>query len=146
AVGHPFSLHHANFAGLAQVLASESLQADVVLADLGVSSMQLDESDRGFSFVRDGPLDMRMDPTRGRTAADLLLTLSAEELATPFRELGDEQQADAIAAAIVARRAKRPLARTTELTELIQTEIPVRIERGPGQPTARQQRLRPVAR
>ena len=146
AVGHPFSLHHANFAGLAHVLAAESLQADVILADLGVSSMQLDESDRGFSFVRDGPLDMRMDSTRGRTAAELLATLSKEELADAFRELGDEPQADAIAAAIVARRTKRPLAQTTELTELIQNDIPIRIERGPRQPTERQQRIRPVAR
>jgi 16S rRNA (cytosine1402-N4)-methyltransferase len=146
AVGHPFSLHHANFAGLAHILAAESLQADVILADLGVSSMQLDESGRGFSFVRDGPLDMRMDPTRGRTAAELLATLSAAELAEAFRELGDEPQADTIAAAIVARRSKQPLAHTVELTELIQTETPIRIERGPGMPTERQQRLRPVAR
>src|SRR5262245_7124628 len=146
AIGHPFSLHHTNFAGLAHLLAAESVQADVVLADLGVSSMQLDENNRGFSFVRDGPLDMRMDPTRGRTAAELLATLSKNELADAFRELGDEPQADEIAAAICARRAKRPFVQTTELTELIQNEIPIRIERGPGQPTERQQRIRPVAR
>lgn len=146
AVGHPFSLHHANFAGLAHVLSAESLRADVVLADLGVSSMQLDETERGFSFVRDGPLDMRMDPTRGRTAAELLATLPQDELSAAFRDLGDEPHADAIAAAVIARRAKRPFTRTSDLADFIQTEIPVRIDRGPGQPTARQQRLRPVAR
>ncbi len=65
AVGENFALHHGNFAAIAATLAAETVRADVVLADLGMSSMQVDQSERGFSFVRDGPLDMRMDPTRG---------------------------------------------------------------------------------
>src|SRR5881227_2694650 len=73
AVGGLFAVHHANFAGLPHVLAAEGVAAaDSVLADLGMSSMQVDDRRRGFSFMRDGPLDMRMDPTRGRTAAELL--------------------------------------------------------------------------
>src|SRR5436309_8831455 len=76
AVGHPFSTHHMNFAGLAGVLAGEG--ADVVLADLGMSSMQVDDAERGFSYVRDGPLDMRMDRTRGRTAVEVLADLAPE--------------------------------------------------------------------
>ena len=82
AVGGLFALHHANFAGLPNVLAAEGVpQVDGLLADLGMSSMQVDDRDRGFSFMRDGPLDMRMDRTRGRTAAELLNTLPDEELA-----------------------------------------------------------------
>lgn len=141
-----FTLHHANFAGLAGILGAEGLRGDVILADLGMSSIQVDESERGFSFVRDGPLDMRLDPTRGRTAAELLATLSADELAAAFRDLGDEPEAAAIAAAIVDRRGTRPLQGTAELAALIQEAAPVKIERGPGQPTPRQQRIRPVAR
>src|SRR6516225_86789 len=80
-VGANFTLHHSNFAGLANVLAAENLRADVLLADLGMSSMQVDDVQRGFSFSRDGPLDMRMDPTRGRTAAELLNSLPQSELA-----------------------------------------------------------------
>src|SRR5919198_4082053 len=82
AVGHPFALHHANFAGLPTVLAQEGVPAvDAVLADLGMSSMQVDDPARGFSYVRDGPLDMRMDRTRGRTAAQVLATISEADLA-----------------------------------------------------------------
>ena len=145
-VGANFTLHHSNFAGLANVLAAENLRADVLLADLGMSSMQVDDVQRGFSFSRDGPLDMRMDPTRGRTAAELLNSLPQSELATAFRELGDEPEADKIAAAIVARRTKQPLTGTRELAELIQHAAPVQIVRGPGQPTPRQQQIRPAAR
>src|SRR5262249_800085 len=80
-VGHPFALHQGNFAGLPAILASEGLAAvDHVLADLGMSSMQVDDPERGFSYVRDGPLDMRMDRSRGRTAAQLLAAISAQEL------------------------------------------------------------------
>ncbi len=148
AVGFPFSLHHANFAGLPQVLAAEGLTAaDAVLADVGVSSMQIDDADRGFSFVRDGPLDMRMDRSRGKTAADLLNTLPAADLAAAFRDHGDEPQADAIARAIVAERQREPFRRTRQLADLVARAAPVRIEKpGPGVPTPRQQRLRPAAR
>jgi 16S rRNA (cytosine1402-N4)-methyltransferase len=147
-IGFPFSLHHANFAGLPQVLAAEGLLAvDAILADVGVSSMQIDDAGRGFSFVRDGPLDMRMDRSRGKTAAQLLATLSFEDLAAAFREFGDEPQAEAIARALIAKREIGGIARTTELADLIAAAAPVRIEKpGPGVPTPRQQRLRPAAR
>ena len=119
-VGHPFSLHHANFAGLANFLASEDLAgADVVLADLGMSSTQVDDVERGFSYVRDGPLDMRMDRSRGRTAAQVLATISERELAQGLRDLGDEPDADRLAAAIIAARQQRPIERTTDLSRVI---------------------------
>src|SRR4029078_7200324 len=76
-LGLPFSLHHGNYAGVQQVLGTEGIEAvDTLLVDLGMSSMQVDNPERGFSYVREGPLDMRMDPTRGTTAADLLARLS----------------------------------------------------------------------
>ena len=147
AVGHPFALHHTNFAGLPGVLAAEGVAGvDAVLADLGMSSMQVDDPDRGFSFVRDGPLDMRMDRTRGRTAAELLATLPADELAMAFRDLGDEPAAEAIARAIVARRATQPLTRTAELRELVTQAAPVFVHRGPDHPPERMQLLAPTAR
>jgi 16S rRNA (cytosine1402-N4)-methyltransferase len=149
AVGPHFTLHHGNFAGLAAALATDSLDGcDCLIADLGMSSMQVDDPGRGFSFSRDGPLDMRMDPTRGRTAAELLNTLPADELAAAFRELGDEPEAEKIAAAIVGDRATKSLERTGELAELILRAAPVTINPHPrkGEPTPRQQRIRPVAR
>src|SRR5206468_11475851 len=94
AVGFPFALHQGNFAGLPAPLAASGLaQADRVLADLGVSSRQLDDADRGFSYVRDGPLDMRMDRTRGQTAAQLLASLTQEQLAKALATYGDEPEA-----------------------------------------------------
>jgi 16S rRNA (cytosine1402-N4)-methyltransferase len=121
---------------------------DCVLADLGMSSMQVDDPERGFSFARDGPLDMRMDTSRGRTAAELLNTMAAADLAAAFRELGDEPQAEKIAAAIVARRGAAPIARTRELLELVLQAAPVVVNVKPrkGEPTIRQQQIRPVAR
>jgi 16S rRNA (cytosine1402-N4)-methyltransferase len=120
AVGFPFALHHGNFAGLATVLAAEGLsQADLVLADLGVSSMQLDDAGRGFSYVRDGPLDMRMDRSRGLTAAQLLESLPQEQLAEALASYGDEPEARKVAAAIVAARRHTPLERTTQLARVI---------------------------
>ncbi|HTK76936.1 MAG TPA: 16S rRNA (cytosine(1402)-N(4))-methyltransferase RsmH [Gemmataceae bacterium] len=147
-VGHSYSLHHLNFAGVRQALAAAGVDdADIVLADLGVSSMQIDDIGRGFSYMRDGPLDMRMDPTRGKTAAELLATLPESELARAFAEFGDEPQAVAIAAAIVADRARRALATTRDLRDLIERAAHVKIEKaGPGVAKPWQQKVRPVAR
>jgi 16S rRNA (cytosine1402-N4)-methyltransferase len=149
AIAPSFELHHGNFAGFPAVLAAAGLAGcDCLLADLGMSSMQVDDPERGFSFMRDGPLDMRMDQSRGRTAAELLQTLSADDLASAFRELGDEPEAETIADAIVRRRATRPLARTRELMDLVIEAAPVRVNPHPikGEPTPRQQVIRPTAR
>jgi 16S rRNA (cytosine1402-N4)-methyltransferase len=119
-VGHNFTLHHGNFAGLPQILGGQGInQVDVVLADLGMSSMQVDNAARGFSYSREGPLDMRMDQSRGQTAAQLLATISARELATHLRDLGDEPEADRIAAAIVEARSAEPITTTKQLAQLI---------------------------
>lgn len=124
AVEHPFSLHHANFAGLAAILAGEGLDsADTVLADLGMSSMQVDDPQRGFSYVRDGPLDMRMDQSRGRSAAELLATLPAAELAQALRELGDEPEADRLAPALVQAARAGALQTTGQLAVLVQATL-----------------------
>lgn len=147
AVGGLFTLHHTNFAGLPHVLAAEgATQVHGLLADLGMSSMQVDDRGRGFSFMRPGPLDMRMDPTRGRTAADLLATLPPDELAAVFRDLGDEPRADDIAAAIVARREADPVTTTQALRELVEAAAPVVLDRTPGAPPERRQKLAPVTR
>jgi 16S rRNA (cytosine1402-N4)-methyltransferase len=137
-LGLPFALHHGNFAGLPQVLGAEGFEAaDVVLADLGMSSMQLDDAERGFSYRRDGPLDMRMDRKRERSAAQLLATLPQADLAQALRELGDEPDAERIAAAIVAARGQVPLERTGQLAELIleatQAGRPWKLRQGPDQ-------------
>jgi 16S rRNA (cytosine1402-N4)-methyltransferase len=97
---------------------------DGILLDLGLSSRQLDEAERGFSFLREGPLDMRFDPRGGETAADLINNLSAEELAGIFRRYGEEAHSNRIARSIVAHRvAHRPLRTTGELARLIESEI-----------------------
>jgi 16S rRNA (cytosine1402-N4)-methyltransferase len=120
ALGCPFSLHQGNFAGLPTILAAEGITAiDGVLADLGMSSMQVDDAERGFSYVRDGPLDMRMDRSRGRTAAQLLAALSEEDLRQALHDLGDEPEADRIARAIVRARQSAPIERTADLVRII---------------------------
>jgi 16S rRNA (cytosine1402-N4)-methyltransferase len=124
ALGFPFALHHSNFAALPSVLAGEGLAgADVVLADLGMSSMQVDDAGRGFSYVRDGPLDMRMDRSRGRTAVQLLATLPEAELRDALRDLGDEPAAAAIARAIVTARQETPLERTGDLVRVVSEAV-----------------------
>jgi 16S rRNA (cytosine1402-N4)-methyltransferase len=147
ATGFLFAIHHTNFAGLPHVLAAEGVAAaDGLVADLGMSSTQVDDPGRGFSFMRDGPLDMRMDPTRGRTAAELLNTLPEADLAAALRDLGDEPRAEAIAAAVVERRQHKLLERTGELRELVEQAAPVQVIRGPGAPPERKQRLLPLTR
>ena len=95
-------------------------RADGILLDLGVSSPQLDEAGRGFSFLRDGPLDMRMDRSQGPTAADLVNKESAERLEEIFRELGEEPQARRIARAIERERGPRPFLTTTQLADFVE--------------------------
>jgi len=147
ATGGLFALHHINFAGLPRILAVEGATGvHGLLADLGMSSMQVDDRDRGFSFMRNGPLDMRMDPSRGRSAAELLNALDVSELAACFRDLGDEPQADRIAEAIVEHRKTKPLERTNELRELVEAAAPVVLDRMPGAKTERKQKLMPTAR
>jgi 16S rRNA (cytosine1402-N4)-methyltransferase len=146
-VGHPFTLHHANFAGLPAVLAADGVAAvDVFLADLGMSSMQVDDPQRGFSYRRDGPLDMRMDRSRGRTAAQLLASLGASELASAFAELGDEPHAERIAAAIVAARQRQPIERTIDLARIISEAVGTRPEEWRLHPTQGKWNLHPAAR
>ena len=110
------SVRASNFAGLEKVLAAEGLDGvDLILADLGVSSMQLDDPARGFSWKREAPLDLRMNPSRGAPAAALVAKLSEAKLAALLRENADEPHAAAIAAAIAAARAKAPITTTTAL-------------------------------
>ena len=115
--GDRVTLVQGNFGDLDALLENRG-GADGILADLGVSSMQLDEPARGFSFRRDGPLDMRMDSS-GRTAADVLATSSVEELSRIFREFGEERMAAKIARGIVAERKRRPVATTRQLARIV---------------------------
>ena len=119
-VGKSFSLHQGNFAGLATVLAAEGVShVDMILADLGMSSMQVDDAGRGFSYMRAGLLDMRMDRTRGRTAGQVLADIAETDLCRALKELGDEPAADRIAGAIVAARGCQSLERTGDLVRVI---------------------------
>jgi 16S rRNA (cytosine1402-N4)-methyltransferase len=115
-----FRLIEAPFSTLAEHLEPES--ADGVAFDLGVSSMQLDEAERGFSLMRDGPLDMRMS-REGQSAADLVNEAEPGDLARIFRIYGEEQQARRIAGAIVRRRAERPFERTLDLAEVVERAL-----------------------
>lgn len=119
-LGVPISLHHSNYAGIGNVLAAEALAGyDIIFADLGVSSMQLDDPSRGFSYKQDGPLDMRMDPRRQRTAADLVNTMPIEDLSQVLWELADEEDHRRIAEAIARQRSREPIRRTLELSDLV---------------------------
>jgi 16S rRNA (cytosine1402-N4)-methyltransferase len=110
---------------------------DAVLFDLGVSSMQLDVRERGFAYAEDAPLDMRMDKTTGRTAADVLNTYSAADLTRVLREYGEEKFARKIAAAIVREREVEPFTDSARLVELLYAEIPAPARRTGGHPAKR---------
>lgn len=113
-------LAHSHFAGLGKVMTEAGLSRfDIVLADLGVSSMQIDDPDRGFSYKYDGPLDMRMDTRSSQTAMDVIAGISASELTAALKNLADEPDAQSIADAIVHRRAFQPVARTQQLVDLV---------------------------
>jgi 16S rRNA (cytosine1402-N4)-methyltransferase len=123
--GLPIALVHANFDQLADVLSNLGIVAvDGVLADLGFCSDQLEQASRGFSFRDDGPLDMRLDPTCGETAADLVNRLSEASLADVFWEYGEERYSRRIARKIVEQRKTKPLATTAELASLVRSCVP----------------------
>ncbi|OYD24601.1 16S rRNA (cytosine(1402)-N(4))-methyltransferase RsmH [Oceanimonas baumannii] len=116
-----FTILHGPFSRLAEMMAAEGLtgKVDGVLLDLGVSSPQLDEAERGFSFQKDGPLDMRMDPTSGQSAADWLNHADADDIAWVLKTFGEERHARKIARAIVHDRQTTPWTRTRQLAEMI---------------------------
>lgn len=119
-LGDRFRLIEARFSEMDHELGEESV--DGVALDLGVSSMQLDEAERGFSFMRDGPLDMRMGAD-GPTAADIVNTAEAAELARIFFVYGEERQSRRIAAALVRRRVEQPFVRTLDLADVIERAL-----------------------
>ncbi|MCM2678771.1 16S rRNA (cytosine(1402)-N(4))-methyltransferase RsmH [Echinimonas agarilytica] len=123
-----FEIQHGPFSQLRVYLEERGLigQVDGVLFDLGVSSPQLDQAERGFSFMRDGPLDMRMDPSTGRSASDWLAVAEADEISWVLKEFGEERFAKRIANAIVRERDENPITRTTELATLIDKASPSR--------------------
>jgi 16S rRNA (cytosine1402-N4)-methyltransferase len=118
-------------------LADNDVGADAILFDLGVSSMQLDRPERGFSYASDAPLDMRMDPSAEHSARELVNQASERELTDIFRGYGEERYAKQIARAIVRRRKQQPFERTGDLVETIKAAIPAPARFGDGQPARR---------
>ncbi|MEO8344955.1 MAG: 16S rRNA (cytosine(1402)-N(4))-methyltransferase RsmH [Betaproteobacteria bacterium] len=122
-----FAFRRAWFSELPDVLAGLALlQVDGVLLDLGISSPQIDDAQRGFSFRHDGPLDMRMDPSRGESAAEFLARASVRELTEVLRDYGEERSAQSIARAVAAGRTHEPLLRTGQLAALVAQAIGTR--------------------
>ncbi len=121
-----FVIVQRSFAEMGSEIASQGLAGKVngVLLDLGVSSPQLDDPERGFSFMNDGPLDMRMDPSRGVSAAEFIANAPAEEIARVFKEYGEERFAKRMANAVVARRETKPFERTADLAEVLKVANP----------------------
>lgn len=120
-----FDFFHGSFAELPQQLQRMGVEAvDGILLDLGVSSPQLDDGERGFSFMQDGPLDMRMDTTRGETAAEWLSVAGVDEITLVLKEYGEERFARRIATAIVAARSEQALTTTAQLSEVVSAANP----------------------
>jgi 16S rRNA (cytosine1402-N4)-methyltransferase len=118
--GDAVSVHHATFSDVRQVLDDESVErVDGLIADLGVSSPQLDDADRGMSFKREGPLDMRMDPTRGETALDLIAHLTQDQLANVIYQYGEERRSRRVARCIKQALEAGELSTTTELRRAV---------------------------
>jgi 16S rRNA (cytosine1402-N4)-methyltransferase len=141
AVGKNFEIYHNNFAALPTVLQQAGVEkVDGVLADVGVASTQIDDPERGFSYRRPGPLDMRMDPTRGQPASAILARISQRELAGALLELGDEEDAEAVAALIVERRKVAPIETTEALMAIVCEARDFTLQRAAGA------KLHPAAR
>lgn len=138
-----FDIVHENFGNIESVLAGLGIEpgtVDGVLADIGVASTQIDTPKRGFSYRRPGPLDMRMDPTRGEPASEIINRMSEQDLADALWELGDEEDAKKIAKLVVKRRAKEPITTTEQLMAIVCEARDFTIERGMGA------KLHPAAR
>ncbi|HET8970733.1 MAG TPA: 16S rRNA (cytosine(1402)-N(4))-methyltransferase RsmH [Candidatus Nanopelagicales bacterium] len=136
--GDRVQLVHAVYDRMPEVLSSLGLDSvDGVLFDLGVSSLQLDELDRGFSYRADSPLDMRMDQSSGRTAAEVLNTYPAAELTRILSVYGEERFARRIASAVVRARAQEPFSTSGPLVELVRASIPAATRRTGGNPAKR---------
>jgi 16S rRNA (cytosine1402-N4)-methyltransferase len=135
--GVPGRFLRGEFSDVLEQLAANGSRADAVLFDLGVSSMQIDRPERGFSYATDAPLDMRMDPGAEVDARELVNEAGERELARIFREYGDERYARPIARAILRRRREQPFERTGELVETIKAAIPAPARFGEGHPAKR---------
>ncbi|GHD69483.1 16S rRNA (cytosine(1402)-N(4))-methyltransferase RsmH [Streptomyces goshikiensis] len=136
--GDRVTLVHAIYADLAEVLDGLRIPAvQGILFDLGVSSMQLDEADRGFAYAQDAPLDMRMDQTTGISAAEVLNTYAPGELVRILRQYGEEKQAKRIVSAVVREREKEPFSNSARLVELIRDALPQAAKRTGGNPAKR---------
>jgi 16S rRNA (cytosine1402-N4)-methyltransferase len=137
-----FSIVHDSFATMKQALAERGVgQVDGILLDLGISSPQVDDAARGFSFRNDGPLDMRMDTTRGMSAADWLASVPEQQLEKVIRDYGEERFAFQIAKAIVARRAIEPISGTRQLAAIVANAVKTR-EKGKDPATRTFQAIR----
>jgi 16S rRNA (cytosine1402-N4)-methyltransferase len=126
-----------DYAVVLSQLASNDVKADAVLLDLGLSSMQVDRHERGFSYATDAPLDMRMDPSDEPSAADVVNTWDEAELATIFRRYGEERYARQIARGVVRRREREPIERTGQLVDVVRASIPAPARFGEGHPAKR---------
>lgn len=136
--GARFIAHHAEYDDIAGALALVNAKtADGILLDLGVSSLQIDVADRGFSYAQDAPLDMRMNREDPTTAADLLANSTERELARIFREYGEERFAPRVARAIVRRRDTEPVTRSSDLVEIVRGAIPAATRAKGGNPAKR---------
>ncbi len=126
-----------SYAEALELLAEEGVRADMVYFDLGMSSMQVDTRERGFSYSYDAPLDMRMDPTQDLTAQELVAEWDERRLAHALRDFGEERHAGAIARAIVRRRSQAPISTTLELVDTINSALPAPARFGGGHPAKR---------
>src|ERR1019366_4439265 len=139
--GGQFTIHHSNFAALPALLMKDGIEkVDAILADLGVASPQIDDPARGFSYRKPGSLDMRMDPGRSESAAQLLARLSEREIREALLELGDETDAPKIAELIVQRRREQPIETTQALIALVCEARDFTLQRAAGA------KLHPAAR
>lgn len=123
-----FSIHHGSYADLRGFIRSQGLigEIDGVLMDLGVSSPQLDDASRGFSFMRDGPLDMRMDTTQGESAAEWLAKAKEADISKVLKDYGEERFSKRVARAIVETRAETPIETTAQLAAIVSAAVPVK--------------------